>query len=153
MAGEEEVVSHKAHEDPVIDAPLSVKRERQAGHGELSFQILTEDAETRKINSPSTGENVYCQFIVLSLLFSWQTFTVLTSCPNWLQRPQGLGLFGLNSSLTSILKLGSCVTRPSIMRSASAPHKRDECLGVVRLGSLSSNIIHDFIFHIELLSD
>ena len=36
-----EVVSHKeAHEDPVVNAPLDVKRERQAGHGELSFQIL-----------------------------------------------------------------------------------------------------------------
>lgn len=41
----------------------------------------------------------------------------LTSCPNWLQRPQGLGLFGLNSSLIMV-KLGSCVARPSIMRSA-----------------------------------
>lgn len=41
----------------------------------------------------------------------------LTSCPNWLQRPHGLGLFGLNSSLIMV-KLGSCVARPSMMRSA-----------------------------------
>lgn len=36
-----EVISHKeAHEDPIVNAPLNIKRERQAGHGELSFQIL-----------------------------------------------------------------------------------------------------------------
>lgn len=35
------VISHKeAHEDPVINAPLNIKCEWKAGHGELSFQIL-----------------------------------------------------------------------------------------------------------------
>lgn len=47
----------------------------------------------------------------------------LTSCPNWLQRPQGLGLFGLNSSLIMV-KLGSCVARPSMMRSAINNNKK-----------------------------
>ena len=48
----------------------------------------------------------------------------LTSCPNWLQRPQGLGLFGLNSSMIMV-KLGSCVARPSIMRSAISQQQQN----------------------------
>lgn len=37
----QEVISNKeAHEDPVVYAPLKVKGERQAGHGQLSGQVL-----------------------------------------------------------------------------------------------------------------
>lgn len=37
----QEVVSYKeAHEDPVVHAPLEVKGKGQAGHGQLSGQVL-----------------------------------------------------------------------------------------------------------------
>lgn len=37
----QEVISDKeAHEDPVVDAPLKVKGKWQAGHGQLSGQVL-----------------------------------------------------------------------------------------------------------------
>ena len=37
---EEVVANEEAHEDPVVHAPLEVKGERQAGHGELLLQVL-----------------------------------------------------------------------------------------------------------------
>jgi len=46
-------------------------------------------------------------------------------CP---QMSQGFGLLGLNSSRT-IVKLGSCVASPNIIKSASAPHRQCWVLG------------------------
>lgn len=37
----EEVISNEeTHEDPIVHTPLKVKGERQAGHGELSGEVL-----------------------------------------------------------------------------------------------------------------
>lgn len=37
----QEVISNKeAHEDPVVNAPLKVKGKREAGHRQLSGQVL-----------------------------------------------------------------------------------------------------------------
>lgn len=50
-----EVISHKeAHEDPVINTPLKIEGEGQAGHGELSFQILQHE-HGRKGTSANTA--------------------------------------------------------------------------------------------------
>lgn len=44
----QEVVSNKkAHEDPVIYAPLKVEGKRQAGHGQLSGEVLKTWEESR----------------------------------------------------------------------------------------------------------
>lgn len=43
-----EIISNKeTHEDPVVYAPLEVEGKRQAGHGQLSGQILKTSKESR----------------------------------------------------------------------------------------------------------
>lgn len=56
----EEVIPHKeAHEDPVINTPFKIKSERQAGHRELSLQILqhihTHRHKKKELREHSTG--------------------------------------------------------------------------------------------------
>lgn len=52
----EEVIPHEeAHEDPVIDAPFKIKSERQAGHGELSLQVLQHTEQKKELREHCTG--------------------------------------------------------------------------------------------------
>lgn len=50
---QEVVPDEEAHEDPVVDAPLKVEGKRQAGHGQLSGQVLA--ATWRQAGIEQTG--------------------------------------------------------------------------------------------------
>lgn len=64
-----------------------------------------------------------------SLGIPWQALISWPVCP---QRPQGRGLLGLNSSLM-IVKFGSCVARPSMIRSADMQRKHTVKVGTTWL--------------------
>lgn len=52
----EEVIPHKeAHEDPVINTPFKIESERQAGHGELSLQVLQDTHKQKELREHCRG--------------------------------------------------------------------------------------------------